>query len=384
MLELSGPLKGKVYTQEVVTSEEFARLFDCPANKKGEDAHILELCPHLITVDVAGQVNYLRSITQKCEYQVNVDGDLVTVRYYRTKNQIALGQYKYAPDNLVFEGRSNAYNPKDYEVFLFMYASPICKNSISASADPMIQYHDPAALELAAEQKADRFARMVEIIQSAPATDVIAKSRGISIRGEGTGVSQTAGIGLHRHALIGLLSKYQDEFEAAWESDTVFVRGLAREAMYKGAVKQQTIGNRNAWVWGSNNTTILFIPAGADAFTELITWCLSPENYEYAKGALVREVSGLGQKPIELHPGTPPEAPAGQAISEVRAMINTGIEKGLVWREEETNRIFYQGAQGPVETRACSDADWAANLEKFLNMPGHQNHKAAVKAAINN
>jgi len=382
MLQISGPLGGKVYNNEVVTPEEFATLFNCPAMKQVDESHRLELLPELIKIDQFGQAKYRRSIAQSCEYNINVSGGLVTVRYYTHKNQVAQGQFRYEPNILTFEGRQNDFSQREYEKFLFLYASPICANSISAAVDPMIQYHDPYAIEAAATAKSERFAKMVDIIQKSPDSDVIAKSRGMNVRGESTNVSSTAGVGLHRAALIGLLAKYQDDFEVAWRDDTVFVRGLAREAMYMGAVKQMAVGARNAWVWSDSNNVIVFIAQGADPFTELISWALSPENYEFAKGALTRAVTGQSQAKPELHPNTPPKA-EGQ-VSQTRDALELAAEKGILWREEGSNTIMYQGSQGPVETRSFSGEDWIANLEQFLKIPGKQVHLTAIKAALNN
>jgi hypothetical protein len=382
MLELTGTLKNKVYNQEVVSSEQLAELTGAPKKIKGDEQHILEICPNLVKVTPEGQMNYPRGISQQGMTELQIDGDTVSLRYYKRKNQTGPGMFTYSPTHVEFKGLKNAYTAADYEQFLFLYLSSICKDSPSKPQDPMIQYHDALAIERNAVASSEQLEQMLEIIQKAPNTDILAKSRGILLNGIGTNVPQGAGVGMHRAALIGLLVKYQAAFCAEWYNDSVFVRGLAREAMYTGGVKQKQVGNRQAWVWGSNDTTILFIPDGADPFTELVSWCISAENTEYAKSALTLAVTGQPQRKPELHPSTPPDTD-GQ-VSEIRLLLNAGIAKGVVWREEETNRMMYQGQQGEVETRVCALPDWVGNLETFLKTPGKQNHLAAIKAAVAN
>lgn len=382
MLQLSGTLKGKIYDNQVVSPEEFAELFGCPKNKTGNDVHTLELCQTHVNVDAFGQVKYTRSITQSAAYTLNIAGSLIEVRYYTSKVMTAPSQFKYLPDNIQFTGRSNDYTQSEYEKFLFLYASPMCANSPSSAQDPAYQHHDPQAIERAAEAKSLRFANLIQEIQEAPDSDIIAKSRGITVRGVGTNVAQNAGPALHRAALIRLLSQYQEDFEKAFREDTVLVRGLAREAMYKGGVQQKTINGRKAWVWGSNGTVILYFAESADPFTELVSWCLAPENYQYAKGQLTLAVSGQPVTPPELHPSDPPP-PSGQKSTEIRATLEKGVSLGVIWKDE-SGKVCYNGANGVNELFDHPGEDWLDKLEKFVNTPGpNMTHRAAIKAVVN-
>lgn len=384
MLSITGPLNGKVYNDEVVTPEEFAKLFGAPGKKTGDGIHILELCPHMVKVDAFGQESYPRGIQQNCSFTIQNDGDVVNVRYYTNKTPIpGSTAFNYSPQRLEFSGKANSFMAKDYEQFLFFYVSPICENSPSQQKEAMIRYHDPAAIERAAEAKMARFADLLNQIQTAPDSVVIAKSRGIVVAGRGTSLSETAGVAMHRAALSQLLSYNQDAFDAEWNNDQVFIRGLVREAVLKNVVRQSVSGTKTAWVWSSNDQVITFIAPNADPLTELVAWAVSSDNTGYAREALTLAITGQPQRVHETHPSTPPPAPQGE-VSKVRELLNAGVEKGVVWREETSNLMFYQGQQGPVEMRAFSGEDWVGDIEKFLRIPGKQNHLAAITAAVNN
>lgn len=377
MLEITGTVtkkdgKQEYYNERVVTPQEFAEIFNCPPLSPSGDM-VLQLVPERIKKDQFGQTRTPASIVQASQYTLYVDGGSVSVRYYTSKVPKGNGVNSYAPTSISFSGQMNAFGPSTYEQFLFLYASPISKNTIGANKEPMIEFFDPAEFERQVQAQSDKFAALIQEITAASDLDVTAVSRAIVINGQGTGLSQTAGPAQHRAALIRLLTVDAAEFERQWRSDDILVRGLAREVFNKNLVVQTTVSGRPAISYPGGEV-VMFLDSKQDPFLQFSTFCLQPDNI----AAMSERFRAL------LSPSLPQEPSlASSSSGSAKSPLYEAVEAVMV-----DGRLFfgdgnwkYVDADGKEEPVMAGSGDWEGDLpllEKFFQNKNNHLHRKAL------
>lgn len=382
MLEITGHLKGDRYdTPTPIRAEDLAAMFGLPSRK---DLGILEMNAQYIS-NRNGETMFPPSLTTSPEFTTTTsDGDSFTLRYYKSRSPIpgTPGHFNFAPKNIRISGRTVGFPREDYEKFVWWALSPHCSTSPAPGRRAMYSLYDPEIAKSMAEKTALSIQTMMQILTTAPDDRIIAKSLGMVVKNQSTGVPANSPAAMHRAKLMQLLVVSPSEFVSQWQAEENTLKGALALCSDRGLVFQSSDAGRPCWRWKHNNQIATFFAPDQDAFRALFDWANQSSNSTDAMN-IVSSLLSLDASEVETAGASPvPEKKVEAATKDAYlAVVEQALEEGQIFYSKASKCVYLEEESGEaIEFFKPTTASWKSELVEYLKSEvGHESFERLTK-----
>lgn len=368
MLEITGYLKGNRYdTPTPIRAEDLAKAFRLPDRKQ---LGVLEMAPNFISTR-DGEVRFPPSLSTSPEFTTTTsDGDSFTLRYYKSRSPIpgSPGHFNFAPKNIRISGRTVGFPTEDYEKFVWWALSPHCTTSPAPGRRAMYGLYDPAAAKSAAEKAAYSIQTMMQVLTTAPEDRIVAKSLGMIVKNQSTGVPASAPAAMHRAKLMQLLVVSPSDFVAAWQAEDNTLKGALALCSDRGLVFQSSDAGRPCWRWKHNNQIATFFAPDQDAFRALYDWANQASNSADAMN-IVSGLLSLDASEVEVAGAAPVEEREIAAATKdaYLSVVENALENGDIFYSKAAKVVYLELENGEAEDFfKPKTSTWKQELVEYL------------------
>lgn len=285
MFQYSGIWNGEAVSEIEVTGQQLAQHFKLPI---GSENMVFSLHKSQIKKK-DGQDFYSRSRLMQTVINGVYKGSPVTIRYYISKvlkpqSGASPAHYVFNPPKVSYTNKTMTVDPGedlDKAVFFFLHRwcgeSPLRMRG-DGTVYNMIDVAGIAKANLAGQVKLQSLGQ--EIVAMDP-REAMYIAKGIRIKDFQIDNSKLTTADAAKFELIQMLNRFPNDFEAAFKSHTVRMKGMIRAQIDEGKIASRNVGaGVTLWYYTEGDKEIVRCKPGSDTYQTLFDHLSNPENHD--------------------------------------------------------------------------------------------------------